>query len=257
MNLLITLLLKNTCFFAGIYVTYSRILDCGRESTSLPFALWDLLKGGKRKRGKTGFFFFKKKTKNKNKTKTPQQRKRFNYSSELHEILLPDQGCRCYRQHASLNIHPAKIGSPQRRADLPLRFPEAFYYTTPNSDVLHLGRNPPEIDRHFFFHSSFETRAMTDMASSIFHSVTHLKQSPAGCKCTLPLLRSRLTRKFQGYNIDATYFAAFRCKNIAARLLLAQNSLCVFYLTEHFKWRLSVFFLAHYALPRTPCSSWF
>lgn len=110
------------------------------------------LKGWKKEEGENRRFFKKK-----NKTKTPQQRKRFNYLSELHEILriaswwLPDQGCRCYRQHASLNIHPARIGSPQRRADVPLRFPEAFYYTTPNSDVLHLGRNPPVIDRHFFF----------------------------------------------------------------------------------------------------------
>lgn len=66
-----------------------------------------------------------------------------------------------------------------------------------------------------------------------------------------------LTRDFQGYSIDATYLTAFRCKNISAHLLLAQNLLCVFYFTEHFKWRLSLFFLAHYALPRTPCSSWF
>lgn len=57
---------------------------------------------------------------------------------------------------------------------------------------------------------------MTDLASSIFHSVTHLKQSPAGCKSALPPLRSRLTPKFQGYNIDATYSDYFRCKNTAA-----------------------------------------
>lgn len=36
-----------------------------------------------------------------------------------------------------------------------------------------------------------------------------------------------LTRGFQGYNIDATYLAAFRCKNISAHLLLAQNLLCL------------------------------
>lgn len=36
-----------------------------------------------------------------------------------------------------------------------------------------------------------------------------------------------LTRGFQGYNIDATYLTAFRCKNISAHLLLAQNLLCL------------------------------
>lgn len=143
----------------------------------------------------------------------------------------------------------------------PFVFPlvvDAFYYMTPNPEVLHLCRNPPIIDGcfFFFFHSSFETRAMTDLASSIFHSVTHLKQSPAVWECTLPLLRSRLTREFQGYNIDATYSPPLDVK--ISQLVSYSHRICsVFYFTEHFKWRVSLFFLAHYAIPRTPCSSWF
>lgn len=81
MKLLITLVLKNTCFFAGIYVTYSQPFGFGRESTSLPFALWDVLKGRKGRGGTKGFFL------KKNNKQTPQQHERFNYSSELHEIL--------------------------------------------------------------------------------------------------------------------------------------------------------------------------
>lgn len=211
MNFLITVLLKNTCFFAGIYVTYSRILDCGRESTSLPFALWNLLNGGK---GRGGGQKQKKTQK-----QTPQQRKQFNYSSELHELLqiaawwLPDQGCCCYRQHAWLNTRPAKKGSPQTRADPPLRFPEALYYTPPNPEVLHLGRNPPVIDRcffYFFFLSLLFWNTSHDRFGFLHFPLCHSSETKSG--------RLQMHTPSTAFSIDARIpRVQYRC-NILRRL---------------------------------------
>lgn len=196
---------------------------CGRDSMSLPFKLWDLLKdrkGGERGVGGGGSKGLKK---NKAHNTVSDLIINLNHmkSSGLHPDGSQNQGWCCYARHASLNICPGEKVPLKHKPTCPhllllvrARSRQVWPHVTRSRNVA-FGQLAPPIMVLFFVSSPLFWITSHDRFGFL-HSVTHLKQSPAGCKHTLPPLCSPLTAKFRGYNIDATYFDAFRYKNIAA-----------------------------------------
>lgn len=150
-------------------------------------------------------------------------------------------------------------GSAQAHADLPPTFScllDGSDPTSPNPEVLHRGRDPP-VTAHFCWCFSFTPLLIHEpwqIWIPPFSTLSLIWNKVRRVSNTHSLHCSPLTIKFQRYNIDATYFDAFRYKNIAA----ARLRICsVFYFTENFKWSLNLFSLPLHAAPRTPCSSRF
>lgn len=118
---------------------------------------------------------------------------------------------------------------PQTRAAPSLHFPscvcafvvDAFDHTTPNPEVLYVGRSMLIIDLGFY---SLKPWGRTYICLLVFSSDTHPTWSPAGYTHTVHQQHaySRRCGKFCKYNLDDTGLDAFGCKSsipAASRLL--------------------------------------
>lgn len=134
---------------------------------------------------------------------------------------------------------------------------DTFYYTTPHPEVLHLDRNPVRNWRVFgFFFSLLFWHTSHDRFGFLHFPLCHSTETKSG--------RLQMHTPSTAFSIDTQIpRAQHRCNILLPPLdvkisqLIYRTEFAVLHFTEYFKWRLSPFFLAHYALPRTPCSSVF